>query len=119
MGPMKLMRGRSRSTWSQSGVHSNGSGSVTFLKIVVSFSLAVLGLGCSVGFSLAGESGDFSPAAVRGFLLALALLSRGMASGGPVLRELRPPGSAVWRRGSVALWRVGSPDQGWIPCFLH
>ena len=72
------------STRSQSGVHSKGSGSFTFKKFL--FISGYAGSCCCVGLSLVGESGDFSPAAVHRFLLALAHLSRGVDSRGHVLQ---------------------------------
>ena len=78
----------------------------------MNFFLAVLGLCCCVGFSLAVASGAWSPVAVRGLLLCGFLLqSIGCRAGGP--QKLRLPGSRtqaqqLWGMGLVALWHVGS-----------
>lgn len=67
-----------------SWVHSKGSGSFTLKKFL--FISGYAGSCCSVGLSLVGESGDFSPTAVHRFLLALGRLSRGVDSRGHVLQ---------------------------------
>ena len=74
--------------------------------------LAVLGLCCCTGFSLAVESWGCHPGVAHEFLIAVASFSHGLRA---CAQQLRPRGSRaqaqqLWCPGSVA-WGI-FPDQG-------
>ena len=95
--------------------------------------LAVLGLCCSVGFSVFTVIRGHSPGAVRGPLTAVDfLVARALGSQACRLRELQHAGSAavapelsstgtiLWQMSLVASLRAGIfPAQGWNPRLQH